>query len=77
MNKEKYVNVFVNVFGCEEKNVETMSYQNSEGWDSIGHMNLIAELEDVFEIMFDTDDILDFNCFEKGIEILKKYGVEV
>lgn len=77
MNKDKYVKAFVNVFGCDETNVVAMKYQDSEGWDSVGHMNLIAEIEDTFDIMFDTDDILDFNCFEKGIELLKKYGVEI
>lgn len=75
--KEKYVEVFVNVFDCEEGNVAAMKYQEAEGWDSIGHMNLISELEDVFDIMFDTDDILAFESFEKGIEILKKYGIEI
>ena len=35
-------------------------------------------LEDEFDIMMDTDDIIDFNSFEKGKEILAKeeYGVE-
>lgn len=75
--REKYVEAFVNVFGCESSNVKAMKYQDSEGWDSIGHMNLISELEDVFDVMFDTDDILAFESFEKGIEILKKYGVEI
>ena len=40
-------------------------------------MSLIAALEDAFDIMFDTDDIIDFSSFSKGIEILKKYDVEV
>ena len=40
-------------------------------------MGLISAIEDSFDIMFDTDDIIDFNSFEKGIEILKKYNVEI
>ena len=75
--KEKYIAAFVNAFGCDESIVETMKYQDSENWDSIGHMNLIAELEDTFDIMFDTDDILAFDSYKKGIEILEHYGVEV
>ena len=40
-------------------------------------MGLIAELEDTFGIMMDTDDIIDLSSFEKGIEILgEKYDVE-
>ena len=40
-------------------------------------MGLIACLEDAFDIMMDTDDIIDFSSYEKGIEILKKYDVEI
>ena len=37
-----------------------------------------AALEDAFDIMMDTDDIIDFSSYEKGKEILAKaaYGVE-
>ena len=38
-------------------------------------MTLISSLEDEFDIMMETDDIIDFESYEKGIEILKKYGV--
>ena len=38
---------------------------------------MIAELEDKFEIMLDTDDIIDFSSYEIGKDILKKYGIEV
>ena len=34
-------------------------------------MGLIACLEDAFDIMMDTDDIIDFSSYEKGIEIMK------
>jgi len=46
-------------------------------WDSIGHMHLITEIEDTFEIMFDTEDIIGFTSYEKGKEILKNYGIEI
>ena len=41
-------------------------------WDPIGHMTLIADLEEKFNISFETDDIVDFSSFKKGIEIYKK-----
>ena len=41
-------------------------------------MTLVANLEDTFDIMMETDDIIDLSSYEKGIEILKeKYGVEL
>ena len=48
-----------------------------EEWDSIGHMTLVAALEEEYKITLETDDIIDFSSFKKGIEILKKYKVEI
>ena len=42
----------------------------------IGHMNLISGLEEGFNISIDTDDVVDFSSFKKGIEILKKYKIK-
>ena len=52
-------------------------YESIEEWDSIGHMGLIAELEDSFEISMEMDDIIDFSSYVKGKEILKKYDIDV
>ncbi len=52
-------------------------YQDVPAWDSVGHMSLISELEDSFDIQFETDDIVDFNSYKKGIELLKKYDVVI
>lgn len=40
-------------------------------------MSLVAAIEDAFDIMMDTDDIVDLSSFAKGIEILKKYDIEI
>ena len=53
-----------------------LAYQGVENWDSVGHMSLVAELEDTFDIMLETDDIIDFSSYDKGIEILRKYDIE-
>ena len=47
--------------------------EDIEEWDSIGHMTLISALEEKFGITFETDDIVDFSSYKKGLEILKKY----
>jgi len=77
-NLEKYTNVFVETFSVSVEEAQSLKYQDIEAWDSVGHMGLISALEDAFDIMMDTDDIIDFNSFEKGKEILGKadYGVE-
>ena len=76
-NLEIYKQKFMETFGVTENELSTLKYQSVKSWDSVGHMQLIAELEDSFDIMFDTDDIIDFSSYEKGKELLKKYEVEV
>lgn len=76
-NTEKYANAFVETFGVSVDQVATLEYQQIQQWDSVGHMSLVAALEDAFDIMMDTDDIIDFSSFAKGKEILKKYNVEI
>lgn len=77
-NLEKYNNAFITTFEITENQLAGLKYQDIEAWDSVGHMGLIAALEDAFDIMMDTDDIIDFNSYEKGKEILSKeeYGVK-
>ena len=60
-----------------EPELAKLTYQSVALWDSIGHMALITELEEAFNIMIETDDIIDFNSYKKGFEILKKYGISL
>lgn len=76
-NKEKYVNCFVEALEIPAEKTAGLQYQGVDSWDSVGHMSLVAAIEDAFDIMMDTDDIVDLSSFEKGMEILKKYGVEI
>ena len=77
-NIEKYNQVFTSTPEITENQLKGLSYQSVELWDSVGHMTLVANLEDTFDIMMETDDIIDLSSYEKGIEILKeKYGVEL
>ncbi|HBO33001.1 MAG TPA: acyl carrier protein [Lachnospiraceae bacterium] len=76
-NKEKYVNAFVEALEVSADQVAGLKYQEIPNWDSVGHMGLIAAIEDAFDIMMDTDDIIDLSSFEKGMEILSKnYDIE-
>jgi acyl carrier protein len=74
-NLEKYNLVFINRFQPIGIPLENLTYQSVQLWDSVGHMGLIAELEELFDIMMDTDDIIDFSSYNKGKEILKKYDI--
>ena len=78
MDKEKYNKAFMEAFNIQEESLDPdLEYESISDWDSIGHMNLIAELEDAFDISMEMDDIVDFSSYIKGIEILKKYDIEI
>ena len=75
-NKQKYEQVFIECFSIDQAALDKdVAYSEIEGWDSVGHMEMIAALEDAFEISMDTDDIIDFSSFKKGFELLAKYGI--
>ena len=74
-NSEKYKKVFSKTFEIKSNFDENLEYNSIDAWDSIGHMNLISNLEEDFKISLETDDIVDFSSFKKGKEILKKYKV--
>ena len=76
-NLDKYTRAFADSFNVELAAVPALEYQSITAWDSIGHMGLMALLEETFDVMFETDDIIDFSSFEKGKEILRKYDVAV
>ena len=75
-SKEKYRDIFIQSLSIDEKKFnEKIKYNEIPEWDSIGHMTLMSSLEEKFSISMDTDDIVDFSSFKKGIEILKKYSI--
>jgi len=77
-NKEKYDQAFIESFSVSPDQLTAeLAYQSVPQWDSVGHMGLIAALEDAFDIMMDTEDIIEFSSYTVGMEILKKYEVEL
>lgn len=76
-NLEKYNKAFVDAFSVEESSLAGLAYQSVPVWDSVGHMGLMAALEEGFDIMLETEDIIEFSSYEKGKELLRKYGTEI
>ena len=75
-NKEKYDQIFVDCFSIDKSQLtEAFVYQCIPAWDSIGHMQMIAAIEEKFDIMMETDDIIDFSSYTKGMELLAKYDI--
>ena len=75
---DKYSNIFKTALNIsDDKMSENLKYNEIEEWDSIGHMTLMAALEEEYKISLETDDIIEFSSFKKGMSILKKYNVEI
>lgn len=73
-----YRQVFSSVFNMPEDRFDSdFSFEKINDWDSIIHMNLITALEEEFEVMLDTEEILHFGSFENGKRILAKHGVAI
>jgi len=77
-NREKYDEIFMETFDISNDALsENLEYQSIPAWDSVGHMSLMAALEDEFDISLEMDDIIEFGTYLTGIETMKKYGVNM
>jgi acyl carrier protein len=77
-NKDKYDKVFIDCFSVDEAKLQkNLEYNSITQWDSVGHMSMIAALEEAFDIVFEMDDIIDFSSYNAGRDILKKYKVNI
>ncbi len=56
---------------------DDLHYQDSDKWDSLAHMSLVAAIEDEFSVMIDTDDVINMSSFAEATRILGKYGVDL
>lgn len=61
----------------EDLNDDTLVYLKFKHWESMSHMDMVADMEETFGVTFDTLDITSFNKYSAGIEILTKLGVDM
>jgi acyl carrier protein len=57
--------------------VEALEIGTNPEWDSVGHMALVAELEDRFGISLEIDEIVGMSSYAKTVETLRTHGIEV
>jgi len=75
-NLQKYNKAFMDTFQIGEDKLKSLKYNEIETWDSVGHMTLIAAVDEQFNITLSTDDIIDLSSYQKGKDILRKYNIE-
>lgn len=73
-NKEKLRQVFAESLAIDPARIsDDLRYATIPEWDSVAHMALVAAIEAAFDIMLDTDDVIDMSSFTKAQEILDSY----
>lgn len=64
------------VFGVDPASLDASSSPESvDGWDSMGHLNLVAALEKRFSVSIDIGDAMEMVSVQRIREILLDYGV--
>lgn len=70
--QERLKDVFVESLGLDgDADVENLKYRDIEEWDSVGHMALVAAIEDEFDVQFDTDQVIDMSSFKVAVDMLR------
>lgn len=78
MNKEKYDSAFVEVFAVTPDMLsDDFSRETVDAWDSVHQLNIVALIEEAFDLMFEPEDIMGFTSYKAGKEILKNYEIEL
>jgi acyl carrier protein len=68
--------VFSETLGIDRARVvDGLEYNSIKEWDSVAHMALIAALEENYDIMLETEDVIDMSSVGRAREILSKYSV--
>ncbi len=77
-NLQKYNQVFMNILGAKEEELnDSFTFKSITRWDSVAHLSLITALEDTFDIMFESEDILHYESYENGKKILQRMGIDL
>lgn len=59
----------------EDVDVESLKYRDIPQWDSLGHMSLVAAIEDEFGVQLDTEQVIGMSSFKVALDMLKDLGV--
>jgi acyl carrier protein len=63
---------FVEALGLDgDVDVDNLKYRDIDAWDSVGHMGLVAAIEDEFDVQFDTDQVIDMSSFKVAGDMLR------
>ena len=76
MNDSRLTNCFVQTLGIPAAEVtDTHAYTSISQWDSVAHMALVAAIENEFNVMLDTDEVIALSSVAAARKILGRKGV--
>ena len=76
LDENKLKNIFCEVLGLPVQEItDALAYNTCAQWDSLKHLQMVAMLEETFDIEFEMDDIIAMENYGKVKEILRKYLV--
>ena len=76
LDENKLKNIFCEVLGLPAQEItDALAYNSCPQWDSLKHLQMVAMLEETFNIEFEMDDIIAMENYGKVKEILRKYLV--
>jgi acyl carrier protein len=74
MHMEKLNQVLADNFGLSINEVtQNLTMKDVSNWDSISHMNLIVNIEEIFKIELTGDDIADMTSFDQIRSVVERY----
>jgi acyl carrier protein len=77
-NLEKYDSAFLSCMNIVPEQLnDNLAYGRTKEWNSLSHFDMITMLEEYFDISISSVDVVRFNTYAKGKEILVSYGVKV
>lgn len=74
--KDRLKNVFAYALDLDPSvRIEELRYREIDKWDSLGHMALVAAIEDEFGVQFDTDQVIEMSGFKVAYDMLRGMGL--
>jgi acyl carrier protein len=68
--------IFVRVFALPSlEDAEEATYGQTRGWDSLGHMALVGQIEDEFDLLLGPEEIIDMVSFARTCDVLSKHEI--
>ncbi len=67
--------IFIHVLDLQDDAiVDYLAYRQTDTWDSLAHMSLIAAIEEEFDVQLSTDQVIGMSNFSKAFAMLGDLG---